>query len=108
VEAFLLLLAAEPAFARALQLEILTAGPAALERRAGMLVMFSGVWRNVFEQARAEEAGRPALPDEVFTILTAGLEELVRDCIRTRGTDALPELAEPILRTVFAVFGGPA
>ncbi|MDQ1490958.1 MAG: hypothetical protein QOD57_4798 [Actinomycetota bacterium] len=108
VEAFLVLLAAEPAFARALQLEILTAGPAALERRAGMLVMFSGVWRNVFEQARAEEAGRPALPDEVFTILTAGLEELVRDCIRTKGTDALPELAEPILRTVFAVFGGPA
>jgi AcrR family transcriptional regulator len=108
VEAFLILLAAEPAFARALQLEILTAGPAALERRAGMLVMFSGVWRNVFEQARAEEPARPALPDEVFTILTAGLEELVRDCIRTRGTDALPELAEPILRTVFAVFGGPA
>src|SRR3954454_22306613 len=31
VEAFLALLAAEPAFARALQLEILTAGPAALE-----------------------------------------------------------------------------
>jgi AcrR family transcriptional regulator len=106
VEAFLTLLAAEPAFARALQLEILTAGPAALERRAGMLVMFSGVWRNVFDQARAEDPALPALPDEVFTILTAGLEELVRDCIRTRGTDALPELAEPILRTVFAVFGG--
>jgi AcrR family transcriptional regulator len=108
VEAFLALLAAEPAFARALQLEILTAGPAALERRAGMLVMFSGVWRNVHDQARAEEPALPALPDEVFTILTAGLEELIRDCIRTRGTDALPELAEPILRTVFAVFGSPA
>jgi len=105
VEAFLVLLASEPAFARALQLEILTAGPAALERRAGMLVMFSGVWRNVFDQARAEEPALPPLPDEVFTILTAGLEELVRDCIRTRGTDALPELAEPILRTVVAIFG---
>jgi hypothetical protein len=70
--------------------------------------MFSGVWRNVHDQARAEEPALPALPDEVFTILTAGLEELIRDCIRTRGTDALPELAEPILRTVFAVFGSPA
>ena len=109
VEAFLALLASEPAFARALQLEILTAGPAALERRAGMLVMFSGVWRNVHEQARGEEPALPALPDDVFTVLTAGLEELVRDCIRTRGTSALPDLAEPILRTVFAVFGsGPA
>jgi AcrR family transcriptional regulator len=106
VEAFLALLAAEPAFARSLQLEILTAGTAALERRAGMLVMFSGVWRNVHEQARAEEPALPPLPDEVFTVLTAGLEELVRDCIRTRGTAALPELAEPILRTVGAVFAG--
>jgi AcrR family transcriptional regulator len=108
VEAFLDLLASEPAFARALQVEILTAGPAALDRRAGMLVMFSGVWRNVHERARVEEPSLPALPDEVFTILTAGLEELIRDCLRTRGPDALPELADPILRTVFAVFGaGP-
>ena len=105
VEAFLALLASEPAFARALQVEILTAGPAALERRDGMLVVFAGIWRNVHEAARAEEPALPALPDEVFTVLTAGLEELIRDCVRTRGTAALPELAEPILRTVFAVFG---
>jgi AcrR family transcriptional regulator len=109
VEAFLALLASEPAFARALQVEILTAGPAALERRAGMLTMFGGVWRGVHERARAEEPGLPELPDEVFTVLTAGFEELVRDCIRTRGTAALPDLAEPILRTVTAVFApGPA
>jgi hypothetical protein len=105
VEAFLALLASEPAFARALQIEILTAGPAALERRSTMLVTFSGVWRNVHERARAEEPSLPPLPDEVFTILTAGLEELIRDCLRTRGPDALPELAEPILNTVFAIFG---
>jgi AcrR family transcriptional regulator len=109
VEAFLALLASEPAFARALQVEILTAGPAALERRDGMLVVFAGIWRNVHEAARVEEPALPALPDEVFTVLTAGLEELVRDCVRTRGTAALPELAGPILRTVFAVFGaGPS
>ena len=108
VEAFLALLASEPAFAQALQVEILTAGPAALDRRAGMLVMFSGIWRNVHERARAEEPALPALPDEVFTILSTGLEELIRDCIRTRGAAALPELADPILRTVFAIFGaGP-
>jgi AcrR family transcriptional regulator len=108
VESFLALLASQPAFAQALQVEILTAGPAALDRRTGMLVMFGGIWRNVHERARAEEPALPALPDEVFTILSAGLEELIRDCIRTRGPAALPELAEPILRTVFAVFGaGP-
>jgi AcrR family transcriptional regulator len=108
VEAFLALLAAEGAFARALQVEILTAGPAALERRAGMLAMFSGVWRNRHERARAEEPELPARSDEVFTILTAGLEELIRDCIRRRGPAALPDLANPIVRAVIAVFGGRA
>ena len=108
MEAFLTLLASEPSFARALQVEILTAGPAALERRAGMLTMFSGVWRGVHERARAEEPGVPELPDEVFRVLTAGFDELVRDCIRTRGTDALPDLAEPIVRTVTALFSRPS
>src|SRR5882724_5686675 len=50
VEAFLALLASEPAFAQALQVEILTAGPAALDRRAGMVVMFGGIWRSVHER----------------------------------------------------------
>ncbi|MEW6473773.1 MAG: TetR/AcrR family transcriptional regulator [Actinomycetota bacterium] len=108
VEAFLALLASEPAFARALQVEILTAGPAALARRTSMLVMFSGVWRNVHERARSEEPSLPPLPDEVFMVLTAGFEELIRDCILTRGPAALPELADPVLRTVFAVFGADA
>jgi AcrR family transcriptional regulator len=107
VEAFLALLASEPAFAQALQVEILTAGPAALDRRAGMLAMFSNVWRNVRERARVEEPTLPPLPDEAFPVLVAGFEELIRDCIRTRGPAALPELADPILRTVFAVFGAP-
>ena len=108
VESFLALLASQPAFAQAIQVEILTAGPAALDRRTGMLVMFGGIWRNVHERARAEEPDLPPLPDEVFTVLSAGLEELIRDCIRTRGPAALPELADPILRAVFAVFGsGP-
>jgi AcrR family transcriptional regulator len=105
VEAFLALLASEPAFARALQVEILTAGPAALDRRAAMLRTFSEVWRGLHERARAEEPALAPLPDEVFTILTAGLEELLRDCIRTRGPAALPELAGPVLRTVYAIFG---
>lgn len=106
VEALLALLASESAFARALQVEILTAGPAALERRAGMLAMFSLIWRGVHERARAEEPELPPLPEELFTVLTAGFEELIRDCIRVRGTDALPTLADPIVRTVIAVFSG--
>ena len=70
-----------------------------------MLSVFGQVWRSLHDRARAEEPSLPALPDEVFATLTAGLEELVRDCLRTRGTAALPELAEPILRAVAAIFG---
>jgi hypothetical protein len=66
------------------------------------------VWRNLHERARAEEPELPARSDEVFTILTAGLEELIRDCIRRRGPAALPDLANPIVRAVIAVFGGRA
>ena len=71
-----------------------------------MLAIFSSVWRSLHEAAREEDPALPALPDEVFPVLTAGFEELVRDCIRTEGPGALPRLAEPILRTVFAVFAG--
>lgn len=108
VGVFLALLASEPAVARALEVEILTAGPAALDRRAAMLRTFAGVWRGLHERARIQEPALAPLPDEVFPILTAGLEEVIRECIRTRGPAALPELADPILQTVVAIFGSSA
>jgi hypothetical protein len=70
-----------------------------------MLSTFGAVWRGLHEAARAEDPALPVLPDEVFPILTAGIEELVRDRIRTGGPATVPALAEPILRTVFALFG---
>ena len=63
----------------------------------------AGVSRRTFyEQFADKEACFLAAYD---VGLTAGLEEMVRDCLRTRGTAALPGLGEPILRAVFAVFG---
>ena len=52
--------------------------------------MFSGIWRGLHDQARAEEPSLPPLPQEVFTILTAGIEELIRDCLRTRAPKPCP------------------
>ena len=60
-------------------METLQAGPAALARRA-----------EVFE---------------VFRIHTGGVDELIRECLRERGAEALPELAEPAARATLAMFG---
>ncbi|MGH8991541.1 MAG: TetR/AcrR family transcriptional regulator [Acidimicrobiia bacterium] len=106
VETTLAVLAEEPDFAWATQIEILGAGPAALERRAAVLGVFAEMWRSLHARARQEEPDRvPELPAEVFTILTGGIEEVVRERLRTQGAASLPGLADPVLRAVLAILG---
>ncbi len=105
---YLKVLAAEPAFARALHVEVLAAGPAALERRAQMFTLFSGRTRASNELARAQEPTLPELPAATFAMHTGGLDEMVREWLRTRGPETLPELAEPALAATFALFGDRA
>ena len=105
LRAYLSVLVADPAFAWALHVEVLAAGPAALERRAQIFTVFSARTRRLHELARAEEPGLPALPDEAFLVHTGGIEELVRECLRSRGAASLPELAEPAHRATVALFG---
>ena len=99
-------LAEEPEFARALHIEVLGAGPAAQERRAVIMGVFADLWRGLHALARTEEPDRiRPLPDEVFTTLTGGLEELVRERLRTSGAASLPGLAEPALAVTLAILG---
>ncbi len=106
VETCMAVLAEEPEFAWATQIEILGAGPAALERRAVILGVFAELWRGLHARARQEEPDRiPELPPEVFTTLTGGIEEMVRERLRTQGAQSLPELSESVLRTVLAILG---
>jgi len=102
---YLRVLASEPAFARALHVEALAAGPAALERRAVMLSLFADRTRRVHELARAAEPSLPELHQEAFALHTGGVDELIREWIRTRGAGSLPELAEPALTATLAIFG---
>lgn len=95
----------EPAFARALHVEVLAAGSAAIERRAEMFALFADRTRRRHGLARREDPELPALPPEAFLLHTGGLDELIRECLRTRGADALPELVEPALRATLALFG---
>ncbi|HTX45441.1 MAG TPA: helix-turn-helix domain-containing protein [Solirubrobacteraceae bacterium] len=102
---YLRVLASEPAFARALHVEALAAGPAALERRAVMLSLFADRTRRVHELARAAEPSLPELQQAAFAVHTGGVDELIREWIRTRGAGSLPELAEPALAATLAIFG---
>jgi AcrR family transcriptional regulator len=102
---YLRVLASEPAFARALHVDALAAGPSALERRAVMLSLFAGRTRRVHELARAAEPSLPELPPEAFALHTGGVDELIREWIRTRGVASLSELGAPALAATLALFG---
>jgi AcrR family transcriptional regulator len=102
---FLGVLASEPAFARALHVEVLAAGPAALAHRAKMFELFALRTKRVHALAREQDPRLPELPDSAFTLHTGGADEMVREWLRTRGAETLPELCEPLLQATFALFG---
>jgi AcrR family transcriptional regulator len=102
---FLDVLAAEPAFASALHIEVLAAGPAALDRRAQILALFTERTRRVRELARAQDPSLPELPPALFELHSGGLDELIREWVRTRGAEALPELVEPAVSATLAMLG---
>jgi AcrR family transcriptional regulator len=104
-ETYLEVLAAEPAFAWALHVEVLGAGRAALEHRARILGLFTDRTRRAYEIARKQDRKLPKLPDVIFRMHTGGMDELVRECLRSRGPEGLPELIEPGLRATFTLFG---
>lgn len=105
VAAFLNILSEEPEFAWALVVEVMAAGRAAVARHAEMMGLFAGIWAHTYEYARREDPGLRELPQEVFAVIAGGTEEMTREGLRARGAAALPELADEILRAVFAIFG---
>lgn len=105
ISTFMNVLADEPAFAYALHVEMLSAGPAALRRRAEVYALFAQLWRQLHVRARREDRRLAALPDEGYLALVGGLDELIRERLRTRGAIALPQLAGPATQVVMAFLG---
>jgi len=52
------------------------------------------------------ETPLPELPPAAFTIHTGGMDEIIRDCLRTEGVDALASLREPAVKATLAMLGG--
>jgi AcrR family transcriptional regulator len=81
LETYLAMLAAEPHFARVLLIEVLGAGPRALEMRERVLGIYVEHYRGLRERARAEEPDLAEVPDAFLRALVGGIAELVQQCL---------------------------
>jgi hypothetical protein len=70
-----------------------------------MFELFTRRTQRIHELARAQDAHLPELPASAFTLHTGGVDEMIREWLRTHHPRTLPELAEPVLAATFALFG---
>jgi AcrR family transcriptional regulator len=99
---FLRLLAAEPAFARMCIVEVLAAGPRALQRRDDAMRMFT-----VFFDAGGDELPPGITPPPLVSESVVGaLYEIIYARIRRGETDELPSLLDDLMYVALVPFLG--
>jgi len=91
LETYLEILACEPHFARVLLIDVLGAGPRALEMRERILGIYVDHYRGLRERARAEDPDLPDVPDEFLRGLVGGIAELVQQCLLQSGDEDVAE-----------------
>jgi AcrR family transcriptional regulator len=89
-------LAANPAFARTFLVEVLAAGPRALERRAAVHARFADQLAVVHRAARSSPRA-PEPGPHVFRACVGAIYELVTDHVLRRGAESLPELLDDLV-----------
>jgi len=100
LKTFLSVLSDEPAFCRAIVLEVQTAGPEGLSRRRAVLKVFSDRYLEVNRQARATDPGIAPLSDDIALGLVGAILELVATRVEDGRTSELAELTEPLTEIV--------
>jgi AcrR family transcriptional regulator len=105
-EVYLQLLADNPAFARTFLIEVLGAGPAALERRDAVHARFAQRLADAHAAIAAEVGGLDRPADYVFRAAVGAIHELVLDCLLKRGARALPDLLGPVLEIELRLLSG--
>ena len=93
---FLTVLAEEPAFCRAIVLEVYAAGPIGLARRRAVLQVFAGRYLEVNRQAREEDLDVEPLSGDVALGVVGAILELVSDRVEEGKTAELAELTDPL------------
>lgn len=105
LDGYLRALAAEPEMAVVLHQEVLMAGNKALEHRADLLALLGGRALAISDLARWQEPTLSPLPPEVLALYAGGIDELIRDRLRTAGAGGLTDLAVPLVRASVALLG---
>jgi len=110
LETYVAVLAAEPAFARVLLLDVLGAGGRALQMRERILEIYVEHYRGLRERALAEEPDLPEVPDQFLRALVGGIAELVQQCLIQKPARDVPrrlrELAPMLVGFAESVLAG--
>jgi AcrR family transcriptional regulator len=106
IEVYLAQLAASPAFARAFVIEVLGAGPAALERRGAVQQRFAAQLETIHLRARADIPAIPGVPPHTFRAAVGAVNELVTAHVLEHGAQTLRELTDAILDVYLALLVG--
>jgi AcrR family transcriptional regulator len=93
---FLTVLADEPAFCRAIVLEVWAAGPTGVAKRRAVLQVFAGRYIEVNRQARESDPEIETLPGDVALAVVGAILELVSTRVEEGRTSELAELTEPL------------
>ncbi len=96
LRAFLAVLAEEPAFSRAIILEVHAAGRQAVRRRRATLEEFARRYEDINRHARARDASIPPLSHDIALALVGAILELVATRLEDGRTAQLPELVDPL------------
>jgi len=96
VSTFLTVLADEPAFCRAIVLEVHAAGPIGLTKRRAVLQVFADRYLEVNRQAREADPRVEPLSGAVALGLVGAILELVSARVEEGRTTDLPELTDPL------------
>jgi AcrR family transcriptional regulator len=109
VHAYLEFMAREPEQARTMIVEVLGAGPPALQGRSEIHQQFARMTRAWHEHARAQDPAYPPVPESAYTASVAAIYGLVADRVAESRTGTLLELEDEIAYMMIALFlGHPA
>jgi AcrR family transcriptional regulator len=107
LQTYTTVLAADPEFAHAFLIDVLGAGPQAVERRKNVNERFVEQYRLLAAVAAREEGAEP-VPDLFLRALVGGLSELVELHILAHGAETLTDLTDDLVALVNALFAGAA
>ena len=99
-------LAADPEFARTFLVDVLGAGPAAVELRVQVYEQFVQQYVILARRAEQQHPEIGEVPEVYLRALVGGIGELVQQHLLTKDAQTLPELAPVLVQLVTAVVQG--